>query len=110
MANLIFALALLFFAVGTWGLLKLPDVYTRLHATAIGDTIGIGLAMVGFLIIAPSAMIRMKLLLIAVLFWIINPTISHFIGKVALLHGTRPCDAHSLVRRQGHGARSSRLH
>ncbi|HAN86363.1 MAG TPA: sodium:proton antiporter, partial [Firmicutes bacterium] len=44
LANLCFAGSFLAFAIGTLGLFRLPDPYTRLHAVGMGDTMGVGLA------------------------------------------------------------------
>ncbi|MGX5913465.1 cation:proton antiporter [Aliidiomarina sp. Khilg15.8] len=40
---------LFFFLVGTLGLLRFPDVYTRIHALTKADNLGLGLIMVGLL-------------------------------------------------------------
>ncbi len=36
-----------FFVAGTLGLLRFPDVYSRLHAVTKADTLGLGLLVVG---------------------------------------------------------------
>lgn len=38
---------LFFFIAGTLGLLRFPDVYSRLHAVTKADTLGLGLLVVG---------------------------------------------------------------
>lgn len=38
---------LFFFLAGTLGLLRFPDVYSRLHAVTKADTLGLGLLVVG---------------------------------------------------------------
>ncbi len=38
---------LFFMLVGTLGLLRMPDVYTRLHAAGMTDTMGAGLLLLG---------------------------------------------------------------
>ena len=37
----------LFFVAGTLGLLRFPDVYSRLHAVTKADTLGLGLIVAG---------------------------------------------------------------
>jgi len=75
-----------FFAVGVIGLLRLPDVYTRLHATTKCDTLGAGLMLVG-LALQGQLVIALKLLLMTVLIWIANPTAAHVIAKAAYNSG-----------------------
>ncbi len=39
--------SLFFFVAGTVGLLRFPDIYSRLHAVTKADTLGLGLLFVG---------------------------------------------------------------
>lgn len=45
---------MVFFIAGTVGLLRLPDVYCRLHALNKADNIGLGLVVLGLVIQADS--------------------------------------------------------
>lgn len=89
-AMICFSGSLLAFALGTLGLFRFPDAYSRMHGVAIGDTLGAGLMGVGLLLISPNWILRVKLIVILVFFWIINPTMSHLIAKAAVIHGTKP--------------------
>lgn len=80
-------LSVVFFALTTLGLLRFPDAYSRLHAASLGDTLGFGLIVVTAMILVPGLVNRFKLLLVLGVVWIINPTTSHYVGKVALLRG-----------------------
>ena len=82
---LIFA-GVFFFAVGVAGLLRFPDVYSRLHATTKCDTLGAGLILVG-LAIQGTADVVLKLVLIIILLWITNPTAAHVVARASLLSG-----------------------
>ena len=75
-----------FFAVGVAGLLRFPDIYSRLHATTKCDTLGAGLVLVG-LAIQGTADIVLKLVIIVFLLWITNPTAAHVIARASLLSG-----------------------
>lgn len=80
----------LFIAIGTLGILKLPDFYTRLHAAGVIDTLGAGLILTALLLQSPSAMNSIKLILIAVLMYFANPTTSHFLARAAYAGGVKP--------------------
>lgn len=82
--------SLLAFGLGTLALFKFPDSYTRMHGVGIGDTLGVGLMGIGLLLLCPNWILRFKLIMMLVLFWIINPTMTHLIAKAALIHGTKP--------------------
>ncbi len=79
-----------FFVVSTVGLLRLPDVYTRLHATSKGDTLGAGLCLLGAMLHVGWSITSLKLFLIIIFIWITSPTASHLIGKAAYRAKVRP--------------------
>lgn len=71
-----------FFAVGTIGLIRLPDTYTRMHATTKGDTLGAGLGLLALAIYnLDKPFVAGKLIIIIVFVWITNPTAAHFISQ-----------------------------
>lgn len=79
--------AVFFFALTTVGLLRFPDAYTRVHAASLGDTLGFALIITALMILVPGLVNRFKLFMVLGIVWIINPTTSHYVGKVALLRG-----------------------
>ena len=92
LAMICFIGSLFAFGLGTLGLFRFPDAYTRMHGVGIGDTLGAGLMGIGLLLLSPSWILRLKLIIILILFWIINPTMSHLIAKAAVIHGTKPVE------------------
>ena len=70
-----------FFFVGTTGLIRMPDVFCRMHATTKCDTLGAGMILVGLMIFNGFSMISLKLLLILIFIWLTNPTAAHIIAK-----------------------------
>jgi multicomponent Na+:H+ antiporter subunit G len=77
---------LAFFAAGTLGLLRLPDLFTRLHALTKADNLGLGLIVLGLLPWAPSLWHALELVLIWLLVLLGGATGAHLIAKRAL-HG-----------------------
>ena len=57
----------LFYLAGTVGVLRFPDALTRLHAVTKADNLGLGLLVLGLALLAGSADVALKLLLIWVL-------------------------------------------
>jgi len=72
---------LFFFAAGTLGLLRFPDVFTRMHATTKCDTLGAGLMLTGLMFFPGDIFLRLKLLLIIAFIWLTNPTAAHYIAR-----------------------------
>jgi multicomponent Na+:H+ antiporter subunit G len=77
-----------FLIVGVVGLLRLPDVYTRMHAMGKCDTLGTGMVLVGLMILISDITNITKLFLIMVMIATINPVITHLIAKTAYNRGT----------------------
>ena len=80
---------LFFLAVGVIGLVRLPDVYTRLHATTKCDTMGAGLVLLALALQSDLAG-AVKLIIITIFIWITNPTAAHVIAKAAWVTGFLP--------------------
>jgi multicomponent Na+:H+ antiporter subunit G len=79
---------LFFLFVGTLGLLRLPDVYCRLHATTKCDTLGAGLVLLS-LLLQSGAAVAVKLGIIILFILITNPTAAHVIARAAYLTALR---------------------
>lgn len=82
-------LGLFFLFVGTLGLLRLPDVYNRLHATTKCDTLGAGLVLLS-MALQSSLTIGIRLGLLIMFIVITNPTAAHVIARAAYNTGIRP--------------------
>ena len=75
-----------FLVIGAIGLVRLPDFFTRIHATGVIDTMGAGLALVGLVILAGWTLPAVKLVLILCFMLLTGPTATHALAKAAL-HG-----------------------
>ena len=73
----------LFFVAGTIGLLRFPDVYTRLHALTKADNLGLGLICFGLAIQAPSWITALKILLIWFFALVGSATVCNLIAVAA---------------------------
>jgi multicomponent Na+:H+ antiporter subunit G len=58
------ALSIPFFVGGSLGLLRFPNLYTRLHALSKADNLGLGFVVIGMLVTADSWGEAIKLVLI----------------------------------------------
>ena len=79
-----------FFLAGTVGLLRFPDVYTRLHALTKADNVGLGLVVAGLVLQAESWAAMGKLLLIWLLVLLASASVAHLGARTALRKGIRP--------------------
>lgn len=87
----ILMLAGVFFAFSSAvGIIRFPDVYTRIHAGTKALTGGALLVLTGSALIAPTWQAAAKILLIAGFFLLTNPLSSHAIARACYRHGIRP--------------------
>lgn len=79
-----------FFLAGTVGLLRFPDVYTRLHALAKADNLGLGFIVLGLLLQTSSLATALKLVLIWLLALAASATVGFLIARRARQNGIVP--------------------
>lgn len=78
-----------FFFAGTIGLLRFPDVYTRLHALTKADNLGLGLLVAGLALQAESWTAVAKFLLIWLLILLASSSVAHLVARTALRRGVK---------------------
>ncbi|MDZ7750080.1 MAG: monovalent cation/H(+) antiporter subunit G [Gammaproteobacteria bacterium] len=79
-----------FYLAGTIGLLRFPDVYTRLHALTKADNVGLGMVVAGLALQAGSWSVAAKLLLTWWLVMIAGASVAQLVATGALRRGVRP--------------------
>lgn len=69
------------FAIELFGVFKFNYVLNRMHAAAMGDTLGIALSMIGLMILSGLNFISLKMLLVIVFLWFASPVASHMLAR-----------------------------
>lgn len=80
----------LFCAIGTLGLHRMPDFYTRMHAASVTDTLGAGLILAGLILQAGFTLVSAKLLMIGLLILFTSPAAAHALARAAFVRGVQP--------------------
>ena len=80
----------LFMIIGAVGLIRLPDVFTRMHGSSVSDTLGGGLILLGLMIIAGVSLVAVKLAILLLFFGLMSPVSTHAIARAALHAGVKP--------------------
>ncbi|WGI17502.1 monovalent cation/H(+) antiporter subunit G [Methanonatronarchaeum sp. AMET-Sl] len=89
---ILIAVGVFFFIVGLIGLIRLPDVFTRLHATTKCDTLGVGAILLGLIIYQGFDITAIKLFMIIFFVYLTNPTAAQIISKGGYISGVNPCE------------------
>ena len=92
--SLLVGLALLagvfFQAVAALGVVRMPDVYTRLHAVSKAETLGMLLTLVGIGLSTGLSLTTVKVAFVASFLLLATPTATHAITRAALRLGVPP--------------------
>jgi multicomponent Na+:H+ antiporter subunit G len=83
-------IGLFFLIVAAVGFVRLPDVFTRSHALAITDTVGVGFVLSGLAFYQGPTTGALKTVLILILLFHLNPVISQMTVRAALRSGVKP--------------------
>ena len=83
-------LGIAFLGLGAVGILRFPDLYTRLHAMGKSDTLGAVLSLTGLALIHGVGATGLKLAFVIVFVAIANPAATHAIGRAAWVSGLAP--------------------
>jgi len=76
--------------LGSIGILRLPDFYSRTHAATNVDTLGIFLFVIGLAVKEGASFVTAKLVLVAVFILLVNPVGTHALASSALAYGLKP--------------------
>lgn len=79
-----------FLVAGAIGMLRMPDVYTRMHAASVIDTVGAYLLVFGLIIQAGFTLVALKLFFVLALLFYFGPVASHSLAQAALQAGVEP--------------------
>jgi multicomponent Na+:H+ antiporter subunit G len=79
-----------FMLVAGVGVVRLPDVFTRLHAAGIKDTLGAAFTLIGLMLQAGFSLVAVKLFLIWAFLWFTSPVATHAVARAAILGGIEP--------------------
>jgi multicomponent Na+:H+ antiporter subunit G len=81
-----------FIITGGVGLLRLPGVYARMHATGVMDTLGAALFLGGLMVQGGLSMVTVKLVIILVFVLVTSPTATYALANALYGAGIRPVD------------------
>jgi multicomponent Na+:H+ antiporter subunit G len=87
----VFLLSGSFFAVvGALGVIRMPDLFTRLHAAGVTDTMGAGLILVGLMFQGGISLVTVKLFMILGFLWFSSPVSTYALSRATLASGQEP--------------------
>lgn len=79
-----------FSLVGAVGVLRLPDVFSRMHGAGMVDTGGASLILIGLMFQSGFTFVTVKLFLIILFLLYTSPGTTHALARAALGGGEKP--------------------
>jgi multicomponent Na+:H+ antiporter subunit G len=86
----------LFSLLASIGLLRLPDLYTRLHAASKAGVVGSGLILVAVAVASLELPVALRALLGVAFLLLSTPVAAHLLARAAWLAGDKPVDKTSI--------------
>jgi multicomponent Na+:H+ antiporter subunit G len=80
----------LFVFIGGLGALRMPNLYTRMHAASLTDTMAAVLVIGGVMLQAGATLATIKLAAILLFLLLTSPTASNALASAAILSGLQP--------------------
>ena len=84
----------IFCVIGMIGLIRMPDLFSRLHGASVTDTLGAGFIIIGLVLQAGPTLVSAKLIIIMGLILLTSPVATHALAQAAFHAGIRPKLAH----------------
>ena len=80
----------LFLLIGAIGLLRLGDIFARIHAAGLIDTMGLGFLILGMCFYSGFTLVTAKLIIIGIFMFFASPVSTHALPKAALDGNIKP--------------------
>jgi multicomponent Na+:H+ antiporter subunit G len=84
--------------------LRMPDVFTRMHAASVTDTLGAGFLIIGMAIQAGAGLVTLKLFALLLLFFFFSPVVTHALARACHYEGIKPMLAKDRTKKRKRSA------
>lgn len=82
-AKILLVIGAFFGLVGSIGIIRMPDVYNRIHSETVVVVGGTVMLMIGVIILKGFSLFSLKALIIAIFLFVTNPVSSHALARSA---------------------------
>ena len=99
-ASTLLLLGALFALIAAIGIVRMPDIYCRMHAATKAGAFGVSLILLALCVAMPSVRVCIQSILIIAFFYLTAPVAAHLLGRVGMIRKlptrsstcrTRPC-------------------
>lgn len=92
LALLLTTVGVIFMTLASFGILRLPDLYTRVHAAGKAGTLGIIGVLLGVAVYFGELATVLRMVALIAFFLITAPVAAHMLDRAAFLTGVKPME------------------
>lgn len=90
LAGIMLIVGALFSLAAAFGIVRLPDLFTRMHAASKAGAVGSGLTLLAIALVSFDSAVILRALLGIVFFMLTAPISAHLLARAAYIAGYRP--------------------
>ncbi|WMT87984.1 monovalent cation/H(+) antiporter subunit G [Pelagibacterium sp. 26DY04] len=90
LAGIMLIVGAIFSFLAAFGIVRLPDLYTRMHSASKAGAVGSGLALLAIALVSFDGAVILRALLGIVFFMLTAPISAHLLARAAYIAGYRP--------------------
>jgi len=87
LASILILAGALFSLIAALGIVRMPDLYCRMHAATKAGAFGLSLILIGICFLVPEPRVIIQSLLIVAFFYLTTPIAGQMIGRAAIIRG-----------------------
>ena len=84
-ASMVLLIGAIFTFIAALGMVRMPDIFCRMHAATKAGAFGASLIMLGVILSMPQLRVVIQGILIVVFFYLTAPVAAHMIARVAMI-------------------------
>jgi multicomponent Na+:H+ antiporter subunit G len=92
LGGLLLILGALFTLLAAIGVVRLPDLYTRMHAASKAGAVGGGLILIAVAVLSQEAAVAIRAVVGVIFLLLTTPVSAHLLARASYLTGYRPCN------------------
>lgn len=90
--GVVLVLGAVFTLLAAVGVVRLPDLYTRMHAASKAGAVGGGLILIAVAVLSQDAAVAIRAIVGVIFLLLTTPVSAHLLARASYLSGYRPCN------------------
>ena len=90
--GVVLVLGAVFTLLAAVGVVRLPDLYTRMHAASKAGAVGGGLILIAVAVLSQDAAVAIRAVVGVIFLLLTTPVSAHLLARASYLSGYKPCN------------------